>query len=322
MAGQRMTAVNSPEGPASVGVVILNWNGKADTLACLESLFRCTYPAFHIYVVDNASSDGSVEAVRRQFGDKTNLTVVESGSNLGFAGGNNVGIHRAVEDGMRYVLLLNNDTEVDAGFLEPLVIAMEDDPGIGVVSGKIYFVEPSNKIWFFGGYMDRNTGVGGPVGGQVLDTGQLDHVVECDYATGCALMTSAEIIRKIGYLDDDYFYLCEDADLCFRIADAGYRIVALPNSVLWHKVSASLAGGEESPIRLYFRARNQMMLVSKNNKGFRFWQHGLFLLNFHLVYLARRVLKGMPLRGTRYYVWGLWDYFWGRTGNISARRLS
>lgn len=317
-----MAAVDSPDSPPSVGVVILNWNGKADTLACLASLFRCTYPNFHAYVADNASKDGSVEAVRQQFGGKPNLTVVQSGGNLGFSGGNNVGIRRAMDDGMRYVILLNNDTEVDAGFLEPLVAAMEADPGIGVVTSKIYFIEPSNKIWFFGGYMDRNTGLGGPVGGQVLDTGQLDHVVECDYATGCALMTSAEIIRKIGYLDDDYFYLCEDADFCFRVADAGYRIAALPSSVLWHKVSASLVGGEESPFRLYFRSRNQMMLVSKNKKGFRFWKQGLFLLKFHITYLARRVLKGMPLRGTLYYLWGLWDYFRGRTGNIPARRVS
>ena len=322
MTERAMTAVDSLDSLASVGVVILNWNGKADTLACLESLFRCTYPSFHVYVADNASKDGSVEAVLQQFGDKPNLTVVESGGNLGFSGGNNVGIRRAMEDGMRYVILLNNDTEVDAGFLEPLVEAMEADPSIGVVTSKIYFIEPSNKIWFFGGYMDRNTGLGGPVGGQVLDTGQLDHVVECDYATGCALMTSADMIRKIGYLDDDYFYLCEDADFCFRVADAGYRIVALPKSVLWHKVSASLVGGEESPFRLYFRARNQMMLVSRNKKGFQFWKHGLFLLKFHLFYLARRVLKGMPLRGTLYYLWGLWDYFRGRTGNIPARRVS
>ena len=169
--------------------------------------------------------------------------------------------------------------------------------------------------------MDRNSGLGGPVGGQVVDTGQLNHVVECDYATGCALMTSADVIRKIGYLDDDYFYLCEDADFCFRVADAGYRIVAIPESVLWHKVTASLAGGEDSPFRLYFRARNQMMLVAKNKKGFRLSIHGLMLLKYHLTYLARRTVKGMPLRGTLYYIWGLWDYCRGRKGNIRARRV-
>jgi len=316
-----MAPVNSSVSPASVGVVILNWNGKADTLACLASLFRCTYPSFHVYMVDNASQDGSVETVLQQFGDKPNLTVVESGGNLGFSGGNNVGMRRALEDGMRYVILLNNDTEVEAGFLAPLVQAMEADPNIGVVTSKIYYIEPSNKVWFFGGYMDRNTGLGGPIGGGMLDTGQFGHAIECDYATGCALMTSADMIRKIGYLDDAYFYLCEDVDFCFRVADAGYRIVALPNSVLWHKVSASLVGGDESPFRLYFRARNQMMLVARNKKGFRFWKHGLFLLKFQMRYLTRRVFKGMPLRGTLYYLWGLWDYFRGRTGNIPSRHV-
>lgn len=306
----------------SIGVVVLNWNGKADTLACLSSLFRCTYPAFYVYVVDNASSDNSVEAVRGQFGDKPNLTVLESGGNLGFAGGNNVGIERAVADGMRYVMLLNNDTEVDAAFLEPLVNLMESDPSVGVVTSKIYFAEPANKIWFFGGFMDRNTGLGGPVGGQVEDIGQFNHIVDCDYATGCALMTRAEMIRKLGVLDDDYFYLCEDADFCFRVSDAGYRVVAVPESVLWHKVTASLVGGEESPFRLYFRARNQMMLVAKNKKEFRLIKHGLGLLLYHMMYLARRMVKGMPWQGTYYYLWGLWDFLLGRKGNIPQRRSS
>ncbi|TCV83438.1 glycosyltransferase family 2 protein [Sulfurirhabdus autotrophica] len=309
-------SINDP----SLGVVVLNWNGKSDTLACLSSLFQCTYRHFYVYVVDNASSDGSVEAIREQFGDKHNLTVLESGGNLGFSGGNNVGMKQAVADGMRYVMLLNNDTEVDAAFLEPLVNTMESDSGVGVVTSKIYFAKPSNKLWFFGGFMDRNTGLGGPVGGQVEDVGQFNHLVECDYATGCALLTSAELIKKIGVLDDDYFYLCEDADFCFRVSDAGYRVVAVPESIVWHKVTASLAGGEESPFRLYFRARNQMMLVAKNKKDFRLIKHGLGLFGYHMVYLARRVAKGMPWRGTYYYIWGLWDFLLGRKGNISQRR--
>ncbi len=320
MKEETLAAAQDSSGLPSIGVVVLNWNGKADTLACLSSLFRCTYPALHVYVVDNASSDGSVAAVIGQFGDRSNLRVIDSGGNLGFSGGNNVGLYQAVADGMRYVMLLNNDTEVDAGFLEPLVRALETDPSIGVVTSKIYFAQPANMLWFFGGYMDRNTGLGGPVGGQVEDTGQFSRPVECDYATGCALMTSAEMIKKIGVLDDDYFYLCEDADFCFRVADAGYRVVAVPESVLWHKVTASLAGGEESPFRLYFRSRNQMMLVSKNHKNFRWRVHGLALLKCHGMYFARRVVKGMPWRGTLYYLWGLWDYFLGRKGNIPLRR--
>lgn len=308
--------------PPSIGVVVLNWNGKTDTLSCLSSLFNCSYPALHVYLVDNASVDGSVAAVRSQFGNRPNLKMIESGSNLGFSGGNNVGMRRAVADGMRYVMLLNNDTEVDAGFLEPLVNALEADPDIGVVTSKIYFAEPFNKIWFFGGYMDRNTGLGGPVGGQIEDAGQFDRRVECDYATGCALMTSTEMINRVGVLDDDYFYLCEDVDFCFRVADAGYRIVAIPESVLWHKVSASLAGGEESPFRLYFRSRNQMMLVAKNHRNFRWNVHGLALLKFHTMYLVRRMVKGMPWRGTLYYLWGLWDYFRGRSGNAPVRQTN
>jgi len=312
-----MTTTVAPEHVASVGIVVLNWNGKDDTVECLHSLYHCSYTNMHIYIVDNASSDGSVAIIEKIFADKINLTIIESGGNLGFSGGNNVGSKQAIDDGMEYVMLLNNDTEVDPGFIEPLVNVFEEDESVGVATSKIYFAHPSKKLWFFGGFMDRNSGIGGPVGGQVEDVGQFDKVLECDYATGCVLMAKSSLLKRVGLLDDDYFYLCEDADFCFRVNDIGLKILAIPESIVWHKVSASLEGGEESPFRLYFRARNQMMLVSKNRKNYKLSTHGLFLLKFHGLYLARRILKGMPFKGTLYYMWGLWDYFIGRTGNIS-----
>jgi len=303
----------------SVGIVVLNWNGKADTLACFESIFNCTYSNYYLYMVDNDSEDGSVQAVQTQFGDKNNLVIIKNTSNLGFSGGNNVGIRKAEEDGMRYILLLNNDTEVDSGFIEPLVDALEKDNAIGVVTSKIYFAEPSRKIWFFGGFMNRNTGIGGPVGGQVIDEGQFNNALECDYATGCLLMVRADLFKKVGYLDDEFFYLCEDVDFCFRVADLNLKIVAIPDSLIWHKVSASLEGGEQSPIRLYFKARNQMMLIAKNNKNFSFFKHGFFLFKYHIQIILRRILKGMPFKGTLYYLRGLIDFLLGRTGSMSGR---
>ena len=300
----------------SVGVVILNWNGKEDTLSCLESLFKCTYPALNVYLVDNGSVDGTISAVKESFGNKTNLSIIDNGANLGYAGGNNTGMRRAVADNMEYVLLLNNDTEVDPGFIEPLVEALNSNPDVGAVTSKIYFISPNNKIWFFGGAINRNTGLGGPVGGQVIDNGQLNQPVECDYVSGCVLLTRREILQEVGYLDDDYFYLCEDVDFCFRLSDVGYRILAIPESIVWHKVTASLQGGEESPVRLYFRSRNQMLLVSKNKKGFRPFVDRLYLIKYHTFYILRRIAKGKSFKGTFYYLKGLYDYLRGKVGNM------
>ena len=132
-----------------VGVVILNWNGLQDTLACLASLRQVDYPREQlvILVVDNGSADGSSERLRNEAG----ITLIELDKNHGYAAGNNVGICRAIQMGCQYVLLLNNDTCVAAGFLRPLLMALERHPEAGIVASKVRFFDPSNLIWYAGG---------------------------------------------------------------------------------------------------------------------------------------------------------------------------
>jgi len=308
------TADGGVRSPA-VGVVVLTWNGRDLTLDCLRSLLQCTYPSFCVYVVDNASEDGTLEAVETEHGGDPRVVAIQNGENLGFAEGNNVGTRRAIADGMDYVLLLNNDTEVDPEFLAPLVEAMEADPNIGVTTSMIYFHGTDRQIWSFGVRMDRNTGVGMPIGGREVDRGQFRGAIECDYATGCGLMVRRDVVKKIGYLDPDYFYLAEDADYCFRAADAGYRVFAIPTSIIWHKVTASLKGGEEAPMRLYFRARNRLLLVKKAQNKDHALQGWLTVVAGEAAYIARRVVLGrFRLKGTLYYLWGILDFLRGRFG--------
>lgn len=302
-----------------VAVVVLNWNGCADTLDCINSLEGCTYSATRVYVVDNGSDDESLKVLRPLSRVGKGFSLIEVGCNLGFSGGNNVGIRQAVSDGADYVMLLNNDTVVDPDFIQPLVDMLTQHADVGVVTSKIYFAYPSKRVWFFGGYMDRNRGIGGPMQGQHDDVGQYQSVVDCDYATGCVLMTRAEVFAEIGLLDDAYFYLCEDADFCFRVSDAGYRVVAVGASVVWHKVSASMSNGEESPLRLYFRARNQLLLVRKNRKNYRVVGDKIWMIYFHLRYLLKRCLTGRSTEGSIYYMRGLFDYLRGRFGPLPRR---
>lgn len=243
-----------------VTVVVLNWNGCDDTLACLASLQRCTYPALRILVVDNGSSDGSEEAIRAAHPD---VDFLQTGSNLGFAGGNNAGTERALADGADFVLLLNNDTEVDPDFVEPLVEAALADERVGIVGSSIAYAHDPSRLWAFGGgRFDVATGwvrhVQQEVDPATLGTRGTRHY----YITGCTMLLRRELVETVGMLDTSYFHFCEDVDLCLRAEKQGYRVTVAPRSRLIHKVSATT--GVSSPRFLYYNLRSRLTLVRRH----------------------------------------------------------
>lgn len=243
----------SPSASPHIAVVILTWNGRALTLACLESLESARTPDTRIIVVDNGSSDGTADAVRERYGER--VVVLENESNLGFSEGNNAGISFALEQGARFVLLLNNDTTVDANFLVELVRPMVDNPNVGITVPKIYYYTPSNRIWFAGGEVLLARGVARHIGIRERDVGQYDVARDTDYATGCALMTRAEVIERIGMLDGSYVAYFEDTDFSMRARCAGYRIRYVPAARVWHKISAS-TGGQLSRRKITLKFRS------------------------------------------------------------------
>jgi GT2 family glycosyltransferase len=202
--------------PPSVAVVILTWNGKALTLDCLRSLEAVTTPDVRVMVVDNASTDGTVEAVRARYGER--VSVVVNSSNLGFAGGNNVGIRKALDDGARFVLLLNNDTTVDPAFIEELLLPVRESNTIGIAAPKIYYAQPPDRIWYAGGEISFWKGTARHIGIRKADRGQYDEPRDVAYATGCAFLARREVFERVGYLDESYRAYFEDADLCMRAA--------------------------------------------------------------------------------------------------------
>ena len=249
-----------PESPPRVTVVVLNWNGREDTLACLRSLRECTYPALDVLVVDNGSEDGSEEAVRAAF---PSIEILQTGSNLGFAGGNNAGIERALERGTDHVMLLNNDTEVEPGFVEPMVEAMTADPAVGIVGASIAYAHDPSRLWAFGGgRFDVATGwvrhVQHPVDPATLGTEGTRHY----YITGCTMLLRRSLLETVGCLDTTYFHFCEDVDLCLRAEAAGYRVTVAPDARLLHKVSATTRVA--SPTFLYYNLRSRLTLVRRH----------------------------------------------------------
>lgn len=233
--------------PPSVVVVVLTWNGRDLTLDCLRSLEAVTTPNVRRMVVDNASSDGTVEAIHARYGDR--VEVVVNASNLGYAGGNNVGIKKALDDGARFVLLLNNDTTVSPTFVDELMRAAQENDAIGVAAPKIYYAEPPNRIWYAGGEISLWRGTARHIGIRQLDRGQHDRPRDVDYASGCALLARREVFERAGLLDESYRAYFEDADLCMRAARAGYRIRYVPTAQVWHRISAS-TGGQASRAKI------------------------------------------------------------------------
>lgn len=256
-----------------VAIIILNWNGKKDTVECLTSLRKLHHGEHEIsvIVVDNGSSDGSVGAFRKQFPE---ITVVEHGVNAGFTGGNNKGLELAYRQGCDYFWVLNNDTTVDPEALLSFLDAFRDRH-LGLASSKIYFSpgrefhydrytekERGKVIWYAGGIIDWDNIYGSHRGVDEVDHGQYDMVEETGFVTGCSLIISRSCLEKVGPFDDQYFAYLEDMDLSVRAKQHGYTIQYVPTSIVWHKNAGSTAR-PGNVLQQYYFTRNRLLFGIK-----------------------------------------------------------
>jgi hypothetical protein len=223
------------------------------------------YPHYRLLLVDNASVDGTVEAVRKRFPD---VEIIVNPHNLGFAGGFNVGMRHALAQDAHHVFIINNDTFVEPNILDELV-AYAAPPDVGMLAPKIYYADEPERIWSLGGKRHPLTlEMTAKADGQ-LDESQWDRVLEQDYLVGCALLLKRSLLEDIGLFDTGYrpaYY--EDVDLSLRARQAGYRLLLIPSAHMWHKVSASV-GGTGSPRERYFMARNSVRFFRKHVRGWR-----------------------------------------------------
>jgi len=231
-----------------VSIVILNWNGLKDTIECLESLQKVTYPNYEVTVVDNASEGNDVKVLREKFAGYVH--VIENDKNYGFAKGNNIGIRHALQESPGYVLLLNNDTAVDPGFLDELVTAAEADKRIGIVCPVVYWYHQPDQLWFSGKrkvHLFRGT---------ITPDRRMDEsqpVVDTEFATGAAMLIRREAIQKIGLLPEYYFFGMEDLDYSLQALRNGFRIAVVAKANVYHKGSQSVGGLAAARIGYSFR---------------------------------------------------------------------
>jgi GT2 family glycosyltransferase len=256
----------------TVAIIVVNWNGFAFTKACLSSLRKINYPNFQVLLIDNASIRPEGEDLKREFPE---IHLIQANSNLGFTGGNNLGIRHAMSQGFDYVLLLNNDTVVEPDFLDGLVHFLDINPSYAAVQPKIRFALDKNKIWNAGGGYFKPLEMSWSVGIGKKDEGQFDVARNIPWITGCAILVKSDAIREAGMLDEDFFAYYEDVEWSFRFRKKDLKLFYLPQSIIYHVAGASsklkkTKEGKVSPIVHYLRTRNHLYLIRKHGTPFSF----------------------------------------------------
>ena len=305
-----------------IAIIIVNWNGKDDTMQCLQSLdsFCSRKGQFGVFVVDNGSSDGSPAAIREQFGSMQShgwreLVLLEQGANLGFAAANNRGLE-AVGDEYNYVYCSNNDIVFVEDAPGRLADIMERHPDVAVAGPRILEFADPEKLAHGAGHVrpllcgTRSVDAPGPA--------------DCDFVTGCALLIRMTVLRELDtFIDEDFFAYWEDTDLCARVRRKGHRVVYYPETRVLHKVSATTSPGEAgltSPRRIYYDIHSKCLYA---NKHLGWLARTLFLLLFLVripVFASQAVLRAPRTAVPRVaaYLEGLRDGLTGRRGKEFA----
>lgn len=273
-----------------VTVVIPNWNGVDLLAESLQSIEKQTHPA-NVVVVDNGSTDGSVELIKDKF---PKVTLIELTENTGFTGGVNAGISHALENGAEAVALFNNDAEAEPNWLEKLVDAMQDHETIGIVTGKL--MRQDKKHFDSTGDFYTIWGIPMPRGRNLEDKGQYGQIESVFGASGGASLYRAKMLKEIGLFDARFFAYIEDVDISFRARLAGWNIIYTPEAVAYHHVSATTSKMVSSFAR-YHWIKNYLMAYTKNMPGILYWKYFPLFLFQYLRYGASSTVRG-----------GLWAY--------------
>ena len=236
-------------------VVIINYNGYENTVECLESIRRITYPNYKVVVIDNASRNDEISDLKRSFPEHTYIL---SKKNIGFSGANNLGIQFGQQAGAELFLFLNNDTIVTKDFLEPLVQPFITMDEVGVTTPQIAYYHSRDTLWMAGGALSkiRGSGYGYKAGSRVTMSTDLEDIT---FASGCCILIPSAVISTIGSWREDFFLYVEDVELSLRVMKAGYKIYLVNESIIYHKVNASMQL-QTNNLPLYYMIRNKLYL--------------------------------------------------------------
>ena len=241
-----------------VGIVIVNYNGAGYQNDCIYSILKCGYENYKIIIVDNASTDNSMQLLDDLKDGR--IIKIFNKENGGVAQGNNIGIRKSFEEGCEYTLLLNNDVVVTQDFLQELIFVKED-----IVCPKIYYYGTRNRIWYAGGKFLRLKGRSTHFHMREEDC-NITYKKYYSYAPTCCILIRNNVFERVGLFDEKYFLYFDDTDFMYRAYKMGYKVCLCTNAVIYHKVSLS-TGGEKSPIVVYYDNRNRFYFIQKHHLG-------------------------------------------------------
>jgi GT2 family glycosyltransferase len=267
-----------------VAIILVNWNSFSLTADCINSLREMNFAGYDIIVTDNASADGSGRKLKENFSD---IILLEAPTNLGFTGGNNIGMNYALANGYEYIFLLNNDTFVKEDLLQVLVDFMDANPDAGAVQPLIYFNHNRSLLWNGGSYFNPWLGYTYVPGYNKPLTAAAKQVKNVDWITGCAFFTRASVLKETGLFPENMFIYYEDVDLSFRIKKFGYRLYYHPGSCVYHIAGMSnrnkkkTSEGYVNPIVHYLNVRNLIWLLKQHIS----WMHAVTATLFNFFYI-------------------------------------
>lgn len=274
-----------------VSIITVNYNQTDITCQFLESLRKITYSNIEIFVVDNDSPNKEADVIKSKYPE---IILIKSEQNLGFAGGNNLAIREAKGD---YFLLINNDTEVEPGFLEPLVLKFQSCSNVGAVSPKIkYFYNPEQIQYAGFEPMSPITIRQHAIGFQEVDKGQYENDLLTDFAFGAAMLVSRDVVKNVGLMADIFFLYYEEMDWMARIRRAGFEIWYVHNSTVFHK--DSITTGNISPLKTYFLNRGRLLYMRRNTFGVN-----------KLLGICYQIFVAIPKNLALYLIRGKFDLF-------------
>jgi len=307
-----------------ISAVVLNWNQPKITIDCLNSLLaakRGKEIVLEIILVDNHSSEETIKELKEHLdrarfqkrSRRVSFVLVENKENLGFAEGNNRGIKQALKNGADYIFVLNNDTEIDSACLISLIEAAQKNPEAGILAPKIYYApgfefyqdryqkqDLGKVVWYAGGQVDWVNVLGRHIGVDEVDRGQFDQEKKVFFATGCAFLARREVFEKVGFFDQRFFLYLEDLDFSLRVIKAGFKILFIPQAIVYHKNAAS-SGGSGSKLQNYYLTRNRLLFAS---------QHAFWKIKLSLLLEAGKIILGQDKTRRTAVV----DFFTGRFG--------
>jgi hypothetical protein len=276
----------------AVSIIVLNWNGLEDTVECLESLKKLTYPNYEVIVVDNGSKGDDAEKLEEKFGDSIRL--IRSDKNYGYTGGNNMAIRYLLDKSAPdYFLILNNDTVVTPEFLNQMVKVAESDSSIGIVGPKVYYYQFPERIHSAGGKVNMQTGQAFHIGIKQVDSGQYDSQREVDYLSGCCLLIKKDVVEKVGLFDESYFCYWDETDYCFRAREAGYKVAYIPEAKIRHKAPVKLKAWDKTPrgdkgsgLPYYYMARNNFKFMRKHATKGQYCSFLFYFFGYHFWFMT------------------------------------